>query len=174
MGPWGEGQNGCECRPRGEGRGGNGEGAWGGVVGSSEAGGGRLRRARCLELCAQRCGLGCRARIASTLPRHVLRHALLQHVHRPIELAHVGERGGLPRPQTVEAGAALLAQALGAVCAPRGPNASTPQRLNASTHHVQGDEEYDEEDEEGEGGPTYEELIELGQQIGDVKAERYC
>ena len=54
------------------------------------------------------------------------------------------------------------------------PTFSTPQRLNASTHHVQGDEEYDEEDEEGEGGPTYEELIELGQQIGDVKAERYC
>lgn len=39
---------------------------------------------------------------------------------------------------------------------------------------MQGDEDYDEEDEEGEGGPTYEELIELGQQIGDVKAERYC
>ena len=36
----------------------------------------------------------------------------------------------------------------------------------------QGDEEYDEDEEEGEEGATYEELIELGQQIGDVKAER--
>ena len=38
--------------------------------------------------------------------------------------------------------------------------------------HQQGDEEYDEDEEEGEEGATYEELIELGQQIGDVKAER--